>query len=153
MKIREANLEDAKAISELISGLTEKFIVPDCSESGEQILLESMTPDSIKKYMKSDYRYHVGERNERVIGVVATKGNSHLYHLFITESEQGKGYSKQLWDIAREACIAAGNNNNFTVNSSPNAQSIYKNWGFVPTQKCRETNGIVDIPMRLKVGS
>lgn len=153
MKIRLASTSDAVEISELASRLSKKFIVGDCSKDGALRLLNSMRPESIVSYMEEGYRYHVGEINGKITGIVATKNNSHLYHLFVSKPEQGKGCSSKLWLVAKDACIAAGNKGEFTVNSSPNALEVYRAWGFIPTQGRRETNGIVDIPMKLTIGS
>ena len=153
MNIRRATTEDAAEISYLISSLSKKFITDDCSEEGAFSLLNSMQPESILGYIQAGYRYHVGELNSVIVAVVATKNNSHLYHLFVAESEQGKGYSSRLWQVAKQACIETGNLGEFTVNSSLKAQNVYKSWGFTAIQGQRETNGIIDVPMKLSIGS
>ena len=152
MKIRLAITKDAVEISNLISCLSKKFIAGDCSDNGALKLLSSMQSESILEYMRDGYRYHVGELDGLIVGVVATKNNSHLYHLFVSESEQGNGYSSLLWETAKNACVAAGNKGGFTVNSSLNAQEVYKCWGFKPTQGRRESNGVIDVPMELSIG-
>ena len=149
MKIRHATKEDSRIISELLISLTKRFIASGFTAAGVKNLIHSMQPEAIAYYFDQGYRYHVGEIENIVMGVVGTHDNSHLYHLFVEESEQGNGYSTQLWEVAKAACIAEGNNGIFTVNSSLNAQEVYKCWGFVPIGGIRESGGVKDIPMKL----
>ena len=149
MKIRLAEMRDAQAISDLVSTLTLTFIATDGGEAATRRLIESTNLEAIRHYLKNGYRYHVGEIDGTLMGVVGTKSNKHLHHLFVAESAQGKGYASRLWLTAREACLAAGNDGEFTVNASLYALKIYKHWGFVATQGRREHLGIIDIPMTL----
>jgi GNAT superfamily N-acetyltransferase len=149
IKIRPATQEDSADISELLITLTNKFIAVDFSNEGVKNILHSMQPKAISYYFDRGYRYHVGEIENGVMGVVGTRDNSHLYHLFVSESEQGKGYARELWDVAKASCIDNGNSGLFTVNSSLNAQEMYKSWGFVPIGGIRESGGVQDIPMNL----
>ncbi|MEH6444374.1 MAG: GNAT family N-acetyltransferase [Oceanospirillaceae bacterium] len=138
-------------ISGLISTLVIKHIAPSCSDTGTQILLNSMDVNSIKSYIDQGYQYHVAEVNNEIVGVVAVKDNSHLYHLFVDDLYQGKGFAKQLWQHAKSQCIKQGNNGTFTVNSALNAVQVYKKWGFIPYMDVRERGGIKDLPMRLEI--
>jgi len=149
MKIRIARKEDSSVISELLTTLTRKFIATEFTDVGVKNILHSMQPEAIAYYFDQGYRYHLGEIKNRVMGVVGTRDNSHLYHLFVKESEHGKGYSRELWEVAKAECLAQGNAGSFTVNSSLNAQEVYKSWGFVPIGGIRESGGVKDIPMKL----
>jgi GNAT superfamily N-acetyltransferase len=149
MKILIARKEDSSVISELLISLTKKFIATEFTKAGVDNIIHSMQPDAISNYFDQGYRYHLGEINNRVIGVVGTRDNNHLYHLFVKESEQGKGYSRELWEVAKAECLAQGNAGSFTVNSSLNAQEVYKSWGFVAIGGIRESGGVKDIPMKL----
>jgi N-acetylglutamate synthase-like GNAT family acetyltransferase len=153
MKIRVAQKKDAHDISKMLVMLTEKFIAVGFSEAGLASMRDSMKPEAILNYIEIGYRYHVAEIEGKIIGAVATRENTHLYHLFIEESHQGKGYSRELWEVAKSACISAGNDKYFTVNSSLNAQDVYKSWGFIPISGIRETNGVKDMPMKLELSS
>ena len=149
MTIREAIQNDASQISLLISTLAEKYILPSCSNEGGKLLLASMTSDSIKQYINDGYQYHVVEDDSSVIGVVGIKNNCHLYHLFVSDSHQGRGLSKRLWVHAKNVCLQNGNEGVFTVNSALNAKSVYLKLGFTPTGEIREKSGIKDIPMEI----
>lgn len=150
MQIRVATKADISAISDLICTLVTKYVLPSCSTEGAKILLNSMSLQSVESYFDLGYQYSVAVIDEQIIGVVALKNNSHLYHLFVAESHQGQGIAKQLWEQTKVAAINAGNPGTFTVNSALNAAALYRKWGFVDTQEVRQTNGIKDIPMRLE---
>jgi GNAT superfamily N-acetyltransferase len=149
MKIRLATKEDSRIISELLITLTKKFIATGLTGEGVKNILHSMRPEAIAYCFDQGYRYHVGEIENSIIGVAGTRDNSHLYHLFVEESEQGNGYSRQLWEAAKAACFAENDGGIFTVNSSLNAKEVYKGWGFVPIGGIRESGGVKDIPMKL----
>jgi GNAT superfamily N-acetyltransferase len=152
MIIRPATRTDSAAISELLSFLSGKYIAIEFTDEGVKNLLGSMTPEAISGFLDSGLRYHVGEIDDELIGVVGTRDNSHLFHLFVDDRFQGRGFATQLWEVAKIACIEAGNSGYFTVNSSLNAQEVYKGWGFSPIGGVREGGGVRDIPMKMEVG-
>lgn len=152
MRIRAALLTDSKIISELISGLSAKFITGKFSPAGRAHLLSTMTPQAIEKFIQSGYRYHVAEMDDRLVGVVAVKDGKHLYHLFVAEQYQRQGIAKKLWQLAMEECINNENTSEFTVNSSEYATDIYERLGFVARPGPRVKNGVVFFPMSLQVG-
>jgi len=152
MRIRAALPADSKGISELISGLSAKFITGEFTSTGRAHLLSTMTPQAIKKYMQSGYRYHVAEIGGSLVGVVAVKDNKHLYHLFVAEEYQRQGIAKKLWQLAMEECLDNKSTGEFTVNSSEYARDVYKRLGFVARPGAQIKNGVVFFPMSLQAG-
>jgi len=153
LRIRAATPEDSESISKLICDLVEKFIARDFSSQGREFLLSSMTANAISQKMQSGYRYHVAEVNGMLLGVVAVKDNTHLYHLFVAEQYQRKGIARKLWQFAMKECLSKGNTGEFTVNSSAYALGVYKKLGFVAQAGPKETNGVVFYPMKLVIQS
>ncbi|MGY5450952.1 GNAT family N-acetyltransferase [Agarivorans sp. MS3-6] len=154
IKIRLAKLDDASAISALLTQLAQRFLVQDFTEAGSQCLLAAMTEQSIVSYIKQGFCYHLAEQfyeygQPQLLGVVATRDNTHLYHLFVAELAQGQGLAGKLWQQAKAVCLANGNQGEFTVNASLGAKAMYQAWGFVAEQERRENKGIIDVPMRL----
>ena len=149
MKIREATYQDSTAISALAIALSKKYITPEFPASVAQSFLSSLTPEVIENNMRNGLRYHVAESKNQIIGLIGIKHESHLYHLFVNEAYQKRGIARQLWHIARDTCIAVGNNDGFTVNSSRYAQEFYEKLGFVTRSDPVERNGVVAIPMKL----
>lgn len=151
MIIRKATIVDANEISQLITKLVIKYILPTCSEAGGQLILNSMASSCIADYLQVGYEYHVAELNGELIGAVGMKDNAHLYHLFVADSQQGKGLSRQLWEQAKDVCLAQGNIGKFTVNSALNSTDVYLKFGFVPICGIREKFGVKDMPMELLI--
>lgn len=149
VQIRLAREEDAEAISGLIRPLTARHIAHEFSPAGARHLLNSMAPESILGYIRGGFRYHVAEERETVAGVVATRDNAHLYHLFVAEPFQGRGLGKSLWEEARQACLEAGGTGTFTVNSSRLAVGFYRRLGFVETGPCVTFDGVTCVPLRI----
>ena len=153
MIFRKAEREDIDAISELLTELVKKYIFSSCAGIGGKLILAAMTPDAINTYFEAGYQYNVAEDDGAVVGVVGIKDNSHLYHLFIADPQQGLGLSRLLWELARDECLAKGNTGIFTVNSALNAQNVYLKFGFKPIDGIRDQFGIKDIPMKLELCS
>ncbi|NAW64999.1 GNAT family N-acetyltransferase [Photobacterium salinisoli] len=146
--IRKAMMSDAKAISDLILPLTRKYVCPTCDLSVHSLLLDSMSEESIKTYLSTNYAYFVAINvNEKVVGVAGIRDYSHLYHLFVSDDNQGQGLSRQLWEVIKDDALKNGNNGHFTVNSAVNAESVYLSFGFRRIDGVRNREGMVDIPM------
>ena len=148
-QIRAATLADAEPISTLVTALSREFIVPDLSDEGAQNLLRHMTPEATRGFMQDDFRYHVAEDGAELVGFVATRNNTHLYHLFVAKTHQRRGLSRRLWDTARAACLKASNTTRFTVNSSRFALPVYQRFGFVAVSEEIEKYGVLYTPMEL----
>jgi GNAT superfamily N-acetyltransferase len=151
LHIREATTTDAVNISRLLVALSEKYIAFEFTPQGVDSLLTEMSPDAIENFIQSGYRYHVAELDENLAGVVAVRDNSHLYHLFVAEEYQRKGIARELWQVALGTCLTNGNVGEFTVNSSKFAVPVYEKLGFVVESGPAEKNGVVFIPMNLKI--
>jgi GNAT superfamily N-acetyltransferase len=149
MGIRIATEDDAQAISDLIVPLADKFIAYEFSTMGRRNLLESLSVESVRRYFRDGLRFHVYEESDEVIAVVATRGNSHLFNLFVAESAQGRGIARLLWDTARSVCLAAGGSGEFTVNSSRYAAAMYQKFGFQRVGPESTKDDVVCVPMRI----
>jgi predicted GNAT family N-acyltransferase len=82
-------------------------------------------------------------------GVVGIRDHTHLYHLFVDKSAHEQGLGKQLWQVARDHCLALKGDTKFTVNSSNHALAFYQKLGFKATGPAFSKMGIVSTPMCL----
>jgi predicted GNAT family N-acyltransferase len=80
-------------------------------------------------------------------GVVVVRDGTHLFHLFVAESFQGRGWARQLWQHALFH-IATGTTPDVTVNATLRAQGFYERMGFVASGPAVETRGVAFVPMR-----
>ena len=150
MIIRLADVNDAKAISALITESTKKHILLNLPNKVHSMLLESMTEIEIKRYLSANYIYHIAENElSDLIGVIAIRDNTHLYHFFVADKYHGKGVSNALWETAKSKSIASGNISGFTINSAVGAEKVYLKLGFKRINGIREQDGMKDIPMIL----
>ena len=149
--IRAASAADAPRISALVRELSEEFITPRFDEGGKSSLLDSMSPENIASYLASDYEFHVAENDGKLVGVVAMRGESHLYYLFIAKAYQHQGIGRRLWEHIKNVRVQQGVSR-FTVNASENAVPAYEQFGFECTGEQFEEGGVVAVRMRLEVG-
>lgn len=149
MDIRLAKPSDAPDISRLIKRLT-RFFTVDLQGVGAEGFLSSLEPSSISKLITaSNYKYYVGLQGEEMVGTVAIRDSSHLFHLFVVESLHGQGKGSLLWQYAKTAAMNAGNAGRFTVNSTVFGVSVYESFGFRAVGPKTESMGIAFVPMVL----
>ena len=150
---RKTTASDAEKISELIYSLMHLFFAePD--GKGADHFLQTSAPAGLAAFMaQPNINYLLGEDDGVFCGVVAVRNNSHLQHLYVAPSFQGRGVGKYLWETARDQAIAAGNNGEFTVNASLNAIPFYKRMGFEATGDVSLTGGLRFQPMKMGLKS
>src|SRR3954465_3590237 len=121
ISIRPAVPDDVPMIAALLEELARLYITVEFTPSAEAKFLKSNDSASISAFIAAGFRYWVAERSGTLVGFAGVRDHSHLYHLFVAESEQHQGVGRALWQTAMHACRAAGNSGRFTVNSSNNA--------------------------------
>ncbi len=152
MQVRLATIEDASQICALINDLSDPFFVTRGGE-GAEMFIHSISETAIKGYVTApNFCYQVAESEGQLVGVVAMRDNSHLYHLFITPVFQSRGMGRALWQLAKEQAVRAGNPRRFTVNSSLGAVPVYERFGFVAGESTVAKHGIAFQPMMLVEG-
>ena len=149
MQVRLATLDDVPRISALIRRLSDPFFLLPGGE-GAELFLQSISETAVEGYVTAQtFCYQVAESEGQLVGVVAVRDNSHLYHLFITPGFQGHGMARQLWQLAKAQAVRAGNPGRFTVNSSLGAVPMYERFGFVVSGPTVAKHGISFQPMTL----
>ncbi len=151
MRIRQAQREDASAISVLAVKLTVKYIAPEFPDVAAKALVQSMSSEMIARNIENDCVYHLAVHEDEVIGLIGVKSNTHLYHLFVGDSHQRKGIAKQLWEVAKNHCFESGNKERITVNASLYAKAVYEKLGFVTASGLQERNGVTTVAMEYEI--
>lgn len=147
MEICQASVDDAPAISRLITAVAHYFTLHPQGVGAEDFLKTVSAPALASTIADPRFAYFKAVENGTLAGVVAVRDSSHLYHLFVDATFQRRGLSRQLWDHAR-AAVRESNPGYFTVNSTTYAQPVYERFGFVATGPRVETHGIAFVPMR-----
>ena len=150
VEIRPGHRSDAPAISAFLVPLAENFIAHEFDPTARDKFLATFSPAAIGQYLDSGFRYHLAESGSSLVGVVSTRNESHVYHLFVAESAQRTGLGRRLWQIAREAALTAGHRGDFTVNSSRFAVGFYEKLGFDRDGPENNQDGVRSVPMRLR---
>ncbi|MBI3524376.1 MAG: GNAT family N-acetyltransferase [Betaproteobacteria bacterium] len=152
MQIHPAVVEDAAAISALIRSFDGDVSAhPD--GCGIEPYLASTSPEAEAGYIANPrYTYLTTFCESKLVGVVALRDRTHLFHLFIERSFQRRGIGRALWLAALTTVDPERTIGVFTVNSSLVALPVYEKFGFEPAGPKIEANGISFIPMQLFSG-
>ena len=146
--IRSATVEDAPAISALVTASTREHIASSLSDSGLSHLLCEMTTENQAKRIRSGYQFFVALESDTLVGTAAIRLPSHLYYLFVDTQHQRRGIGRQLWNHARDWIASSPNHGPITVNSSLNAITAYERLGFAIAGPPEENHGVRYQPMR-----
>ncbi len=153
VSIRQAHIQDAPSISELLVVASQEFVVGEFSEEGRAYYLSQLTPERVVEKLSSDFRFYVAEINNRLAGVAAIRANTHLYYLFVAKPFHRKGTARRLWEVVKADAIRLGNPGLFTVNASRVAVSAYERLGFVQKESAKELQGIRYTPMEFTMSA
>ena len=153
LRIRRCTLEDADALSRLMTASANRFIVHEFSDAGREHLLVDMLPEAVAARIGGGAPHFAAEIDGELVGMIAMTGESHLYHLFVDERHHRQGIASALWVCARDATLAESPIEAFTVNSSRYAVSFYEALGFVVESAPVTREGVTCIPMRLRIES
>jgi len=151
MQLRSGTADDAEAIAALIASfqpeLTDK---PD--GEGAESYLASVSSQAERGYLESPrYMYIVAEREGAMLGFIALRDISHVFHLFVARQYQRMGVAHCLWQAVKAQALKTSAPRQFTVNSSLRAVAAYRAFGFEPAGAVTSVHGISFLPMRLPV--
>ncbi len=149
--IRAATHNDASEIGDLIRILAQKFIVHEFDAKAAKHFISANDAASVSKNMASGFSYLVALHEDKVVGVLGLKNQSHLYHLFVAEEHQGAGLARLLWQRVLDDTTDNAGIKAFTVNSSNHAVGFYRKLGFSQTQPMTVKDGIQFNPMRYEI--
>ena len=145
MRIRPATTGDAPAISALILSVAHFFTL-DPEGRGAEDFLQSLQPEAVAARLATaafTTWVAVTDRND-LAGVIVVRDGNHLFHLFVAEPFQGRGWARQLWlHVLSQTPQGA----RVTVNATPFAQGSYERMGFLATGPSVQTRGIAFVPM------
>jgi ribosomal protein S18 acetylase RimI-like enzyme len=149
--IRQARPEDAAQISALILGVAHYFSSPP-AQTVAAWFADSVTPSAIERCVRDPrFNYLVAYSGSTLAGVIALRDATHVHHLFVASAFHRRGIASQLWKRAKTAAGEAGNRDGFAVRSSAYAVSVYERFGFRVAGLRSEKDGIVFVPMQLKL--
>ena len=140
---RDANLEDAASISTLITAVVEEFVIGDFSPRGAINMRAIISEQSIRGYLEQGMPYHLAIFDGKIIGILAIKQRTHIYHFFVDKAHQKQKVAYTLW----RRWQASDPQPRITVSSSKFAMAFYRSLGFKQHQPKVDINDIVSYPM------
>ena len=148
MKLRPGTAADADAIAGLIASF-QRELTDHPDGSGADQYLASVSSQAERAYLESDrYSYIVAEHEGTLLGFIALRDGSHVFHLFVARQHQRMGVARRLWQEAKARVLKAETPRQFTVNSSLLAVPVYRAFGFEPAGEVVSVHGISFLPMR-----
>ncbi|MDC0834612.1 GNAT family N-acetyltransferase [Geitlerinema sp. CS-897] len=148
---REATLDDADALSDLILESQRQFCFHEYTVEGQELMNRVCGRKALRHYLERGDVYFVAESEGRIVGVAGIRDNTRLAHNFVDAKWHRRGISKRLWKLASEECLRRGNPGSFDLRASTYAIPIYEKWGFVQTAPTSQECGITSTPMKLEV--
>ena len=142
---------DSQRISELISRNAQSLLQDDFENDGLEFFLNTVNHRAIKDYMEQGFSYLVAQSDKKIVGVIAMKDYSHMFHLFVDKAFHNKGIAKSLWKAIFDHSVKNGNSGVFTLNSTSYALPVYQRWGFSTTDEQQSRHGIRYTPMKFVV--
>jgi len=161
LKIRTAVEEDAIAIATLILTTAASQLQDEFTAAGWLLFKNLLAEETQRELIGSKrYRYWVAladsnyKYQDRIVGVLSVKENSHLFHLFVSPDWQGRGVGKKLWDYFLNtlefdigSSILQKSIYEITVNASTFAIPFYLKLGFIISQPTQIKKGVTHTPM------
>jgi len=121
MEFRAGSPPDADAIAGLIASFQSE-LTDDPSGAGAEEYLASVSVRAEREYLASArYRYLLAYAGSQLVGFIAIRDGSHLFHLFVERAHQRQGIARLLWERALRELCAPSSEGTFTVNSSLSA--------------------------------
>ena len=145
-KIEELKLNQLEEALKVIEETFMKFEAPDYSEEGIKNFFKFANCESLKEMLNNNMKMYVAIVNEKIIGVIGDRDNSHINLLFVLEEYQYNGIAKALYRLVLNNCKSAGTTK-ITVNSSPYAHEVYLKFGFTDDCEMKEVDGTKFYPM------
>jgi len=149
VRIRLANANDARAIGILVRRVTRQDVLPDQPAAAAVHLMNEMRARAERRRIREGKRYHVAELGGRIVGVVATRDDSHVFRLFVSRRFQRRGIARALLEKALADCRKRSGTRKFTLNASACAVPAYLRLGFVRAGRklAKGPGGLVATPM------
>lgn len=150
MRFCEFQAGQEEVVADLVWEVFEKFEAPLYPEEGINTFRAFIAADNLRWMLgEGSLRIYCCWDGERLAGVMALRGLSHIALLFVGEQYHQRGIAGNLLQMAlAEMKRQEPNVDELTVHSSLYAISIYEKMGFArQADQVQEQNGISFMPM------
>jgi len=146
-EIRKAKPDDVRPALELALRVFTEFIpLNRAQKTAERFRERIENAEYIENYQSGRRLMFIAVENEKIIGMINERDESHITKLFVDGNCQRQGVATKLTE--RMVCgLKLRGINRITVNSSPYGLPFYENFGFRADGDEREKDGIIYTPM------
>ena len=144
---------DAEQVSDLVRSAFDEFIGPDYSEQGVAEFHRYADPEAFRARMQGGSHFvMVAEVGGRLAGITEIRDCNHVALLFVGKQFHRRGIARALFDRAlQQARVTRPDVERVTMNSSRYGVAAYEKLGFRQTGPERSVNGIVFVPMAMRL--
>ena len=144
---------DAEHVSELILAAFDEFIAPEYGPDGIAAFRRYAEPDAIRARSASGSHFvMVAEAGGELAGITEIRDCNHVALLFVGKAFHRRGIARELFDRAlRQARATRPEVERVTMNSTRYGVAAYEKLGFRQTGPERSVNGIVFVPMAMRL--
>ena len=147
--IKTEELEETLA---LVKKVFDEFEGPCYSQEGRENFYKFASYENVKELLERNMQIIVVKDQNKIIGMVAYRDNSHISMLFVDKNYHKQGIASKLVKMVNFNCRQNNKKlQNITVNSSPYAVEFYHKLGFEDTNTEQLVDEIRFIPMKLEV--
>ncbi|WP_321991767.1 GNAT family N-acetyltransferase [Marispirochaeta aestuarii] len=147
--IEPFSLGKEKEVHNLVSSVFNEFVGFEYTEEGNKVFNDLIKPENILERHKSGNIILTYEKNGRIIGIIEVRDNNHICLFFVDKRYHNKGIGRELFN--EMLLKIEGKTEYLEVNASPFSEEIYSRLGFKSIDNKKEINGILFIPMKMKL--
>jgi len=141
--ICKINNKDAQKLSSLSNSLL-KYLF---DEEIPKWFQDSFSVEEFEKRIQSQEYKHFGYMIEdQIVGFIAIKEDTHLFHLFVEEKYHQQHIGKKLWEFVKENIEFE----TMSTNASLYAINVYESFGFKQERKIQTYKELEFLPMVYK---
>ena len=144
---------DVEQVSDLVRSAFDEFIGPDYSEQGVAEFHRYADPEAFRERVRGGSHFvMVAEVGGRLAGITEIRDCNHVALLFVGKQFHRRGIARALFDRAlQQARVTRPGVERVTMNSSRYGVAAYEKLGFRQTGPERSVNGIVFVPMAMRL--
>ncbi len=149
IKITPFNPGEEHAVSELICSVFDEFVGYEYSEEGNDVFNDFVSPENILERYRNGNILLTCRGKDRIIGMIEIRDNNHICLFFVDKQYHNTGVGRAL--LQKVLTQIRGRSTYLEVNASPFSEPIYRKLGFTTVGEKTEKNGILFIPMIMKL--
>lgn len=142
--------DEAEQASKMVVAIFGEHVAPGLSDDGVFAFKKYADPVALQERMNAGAFVLAARYDDRLIGLIEVRDNSHVGLLFVLTEFQGLGVGRTLLNRAIDICCNKDTElQRMTVNSSLNSVHAYLKLGFKKTDDEQSVHGIRFTPMEL----